>query len=229
VFGGFVDGSRVNETALITRDEATKAFCGKMCSEGGDIPARAGHSTVCSGGNLYTFGGQDDDNNKLDDVWCFDTAANSWSCCEQGEGDLKPTPRCGHTAVVAGGKMFVFGGILELTKELNDFCIFDIASGKWEQAPEMIGGEDEENKKSESNQNEPGSPLRRAGTLANPNMNASSPSPSKRNTTRKLPGQPMDLTMPTRKRNQSPSKKKVSGEGGDEKKDGLSSPTSISM
>jgi hypothetical protein len=39
----------------------------------------------------------------------------------------------------------------------------------------------------------------------------------------------MDLTMPTKKRNQSPSKKKGNGEGGDEKKDGLSSPTSISM
>jgi len=40
-----------------------------MVSEGGDISARAGHSTVSTGTHLYTFGGQDDDNNKLDDVW----------------------------------------------------------------------------------------------------------------------------------------------------------------
>jgi N-acetylneuraminic acid mutarotase len=116
-----------------------------MCSEGGAIPARAGHSTVECSGKLYAFGGQDDDNNKLDDVWCFDPNANEWSKCEQEEGALKPTPRCGHTAVCAGSKMFVFGGILELTKELNDLCIFNTSTGKWEQAPEMIGGEDDEN------------------------------------------------------------------------------------
>lgn len=144
MFGGFVDGSRVNQTALITRNEGTKVFSGTMVSEGGDIPARAGHSTVQAGGSLFTFGGQDDDNNKLDDVWRFDTAANTWSKCEQEEGALKPTPRCGHTAVVVGGKMFVFGGILELTKELNDLCIFDINSGKWEQAPEMESKEEED-------------------------------------------------------------------------------------
>lgn len=144
-FGGFVDGSRVNQTALITRDAGTHTFKGEMCSEGGDIPARAGHSTVMCGNALYTFGGQDDDNNKLDDVWMYDTAAHTWSLCEQAEGALKPTPRCGHTAVVAGGKMFVFGGILELTKELNDLCIFDVATKKWEQAPQIVEEEDEDN------------------------------------------------------------------------------------
>jgi len=159
-FGGFVDGSRVNQTALIQCQGSDVS--GAMVSEGGDIPARAGHSTVSTGTHLYTFGGQDDDNNKLDDVWMFDINANTWTCVPYAEGDLKPTPRCGHTAVVANGKMYVFGGILELTKELNDLCIFDFATAKWEQAPEMIGKDEEENNKSESHNNgEPGSPIRR--------------------------------------------------------------------
>lgn len=136
VFGGFVDGSRVNQTCVITRGEGG-AFKGEMCSEGGDIPVRAGHSTVLHNGALYTFGGQDDDNNKLDDVWMYDVANAAWTLCAQEEGALKPTPRCGHTATVCDGKMYVFGGILELTKELNDLCIFDIATQKWEQAPQM--------------------------------------------------------------------------------------------
>lgn len=33
--------------------------------------------------------------------------------------------RSGHTAVVWGQKMYIFGGILELTKELNDMVVFD--------------------------------------------------------------------------------------------------------
>ena len=33
--------------------------------------------------------------------------------------------RSGHTAVVHGNKMFIFGGIYELTHELNDLTSFD--------------------------------------------------------------------------------------------------------
>ena len=33
--------------------------------------------------------------------------------------------RSGHTAVVFGNKMYVFGGIYELTHELNDLTSFD--------------------------------------------------------------------------------------------------------
>ena len=34
-------------------------------------------SSVCYNNKFYIFGGQDDDNNKLDDLWEFDVAANS--------------------------------------------------------------------------------------------------------------------------------------------------------
>jgi len=84
--------------------------------------------------------------------------------------------------------MYIFGGILELTKELNDLSIYDFNKECWVQAPEMEGKDEENNKESEQNGKEPGSPLRRQGTLVNPNANDRSPSPSKRNTVRKLPG-----------------------------------------
>lgn len=38
---------------------------------------RASMSSVCYNNKFYIFGGQDDDNNKLDDLWEFDVAANS--------------------------------------------------------------------------------------------------------------------------------------------------------
>ena len=70
---------------------------------------------------MYVFGGQDDDNNKLDDLWSFD--------------------RSGHSSVVYGSKMYIFGGIFELTKELNDLTAFDFTTGKfksYESKAEML-------------------------------------------------------------------------------------------
>jgi len=64
------------------------------------MPARAGHSVVEHKDNLYVFGGQDDDNNKLNDIWMC--SGFSWSKLTPAEGSLMPTPRCGHTAVKSG-------------------------------------------------------------------------------------------------------------------------------
>ena len=37
-------------------------------------------------------------------------------------------PRSGHTASLHNGKMIIFGGILELTKELNEMLIYDFGT-----------------------------------------------------------------------------------------------------
>lgn len=75
-------------------------------------------------------------------MWCYDVANGSWKELG-GEGDLKPKARSGHTAVVCGSKMFIFGGILELTKELNDLSVFDMKAGVFTQALEdPFAGED---------------------------------------------------------------------------------------
>ena len=67
------------------------------------MPARAGHSIVEHKDNFYVFGGQDDDNNKLNDIWKFtSTTPAVWSKLTPAEGSLMPTPRCGHTAVKSG-------------------------------------------------------------------------------------------------------------------------------
>lgn len=42
--------------------------------------------------------------------------------------------------------MFIFGGIFELTKELNDLCIFDMTANKFVQALEDPFLEDEPEK-----------------------------------------------------------------------------------
>lgn len=55
------------------------------------------------------------------------------------EGDLIPSSRSGHSAIVLGSKMFVFGGILEVTQELNDLVVFDLISRKFESIQDSSG------------------------------------------------------------------------------------------
>jgi len=45
---------------------------------------------------------------------------------------VKPSARSGHTMNVFKDKMFIFGGIFELTKELNDLISYDFLTGKFQ-------------------------------------------------------------------------------------------------
>lgn len=76
--------------------------------------------------SIYVFGGQDDDSNKLSDMWEYNMKTSVWTQMRFGWHDFKPMPRSGHTTMVCDGRLFIFGGIFELTKELNDLCLFDL-------------------------------------------------------------------------------------------------------
>ena len=63
---------------------------------------------------------------KLDDMWAFDVTGKSWR-----QIDTQGHPgRSGHSSQLVGSKSIIFGGILEVTKELNDMLIFDCATEK---------------------------------------------------------------------------------------------------
>lgn len=64
----------------------------------------------------------------MNDVWCFDFASSAWSKVDMPEDSWSPAPRSGHTSVCHGQKMYIFGGIYELTHELNDLFCFDFES-----------------------------------------------------------------------------------------------------
>lgn len=75
VFGGFVKGSRVNDLICFKADGGNlKADCVGESGEGKACPpVRASTSAVCCEDKIWVFGGQDDDNTKLNDIWCCDT------------------------------------------------------------------------------------------------------------------------------------------------------------
>lgn len=95
---------------------------------------RSGHSAAIYKDNeLYIFGGKDDDDSKLDDLWVFDIQNRKWEqITDELDGtSVGPSPRSGHTASIHGDSMVIFAGIFEITKELNDAFIFDFATKKW--------------------------------------------------------------------------------------------------
>ena len=80
---------------------------------------------------MWVFGGRDDDNNKLNDLWKFDIQTGQWEEVKPADGQY-PQARSGHSCDVFEGQyLIVFGGIFEITKELNDLHMFDLKKKKW--------------------------------------------------------------------------------------------------
>lgn len=72
-------------------------------------------------GYLFLFGGSTDGVKvRLDDLFRFDLAQQSWNRCDKWTSEDSPSPRTNHKAVNPGGKVLVFGGFKEqLTRFLQ--------------------------------------------------------------------------------------------------------------
>jgi N-acetylneuraminic acid mutarotase len=135
IFGGFAGGSRVNSV----RAAAFTAPNGLAWTllRGEERPSktmpieRNAHTAVGQGNSLFVFGGQDEDNNKLGDLWEFNLTTKQWANIAYHNGASGvDIARSGHASVAFNGKMYIFGGILEVTKELNDLLVYDFKTQK---------------------------------------------------------------------------------------------------
>lgn len=72
--------------------------------------------------SIYIFGGKASE--RLNDMWRFDLNANSYERVNDG-AEMRPNVRNGHSMNFYDGKLYVFGGIHEVTWELDDLHIFD--------------------------------------------------------------------------------------------------------
>lgn len=134
IFGGFVEGSRTNECYIAKKSGTTLDWteCAKASP---DMPCiRASHSIAYNAATdkCYVFGGQDDDNNKLCDIWELDMKTECFKELSVPSDCFQPLPRSGQTANVFNNRMYIFGGILELTKEINEMLTFDFETCKFE-------------------------------------------------------------------------------------------------
>jgi len=233
IFGGFVEGSRVKDCYICKKVGNSLEWRLVEITSKESPCIRASHSTTVYNNKMYIFGGQDDDNNKLNDLWefCLDTGVYKEIILPADS--VQPVARSGHSANIYNGQMFIFGGILELTKELNELLIFDFKTGKFS----CVGNEIDQLedlhaasniRRVEDGSESPGMKLKKQQTLANggqsPTKVGSYGSPSKLNS--KSP-----TKKTTKKVGKSPKKKADAGstEESEKKESGLASPTSISM
>lgn len=123
VFGGFEQGVRTNKTIIF--DFITKSWSEPEYSSKTRAPVpRAGHSAVVHRDAMYVFGGKDDENEKLKDLWRLDLTDFSWTKLSYPEQAVPP--RSGHSCCVYGDHLIIFGGIQEITKELDDCLVYQI-------------------------------------------------------------------------------------------------------
>ena len=78
---------------------------------------------------LYIFGGLANDNHTLNDMWIFDIEKKEWLKIDQ-RGQV-PKPRAGHSMNLYKGKIFMFGGLIEVTQESSELFVFDIETHTW--------------------------------------------------------------------------------------------------
>lgn len=84
---------------------------------------------------MYIFAGRTMDNKKVNDVWKMNLETLEWEeICKPFSNigtDEYPLERTGHSCDIIGHYMVIFGGLFELTKELNDLYVFDLKNHQW--------------------------------------------------------------------------------------------------
>ncbi len=136
IFGGFQQGSRTNQTAVYSFP--TNIWENVEIAPGQPVPSpRSGHSASIYNGNMYVFGGKDDNSEKLNDLWVYNLADKRWVEIE-AEGEI-PFERSGHTSDIYEDFLVIFGGIWDVTKELNDLHLYSFNENRWITVQSTVG------------------------------------------------------------------------------------------
>ncbi|KAK3543840.1 hypothetical protein QTP70_030077 [Hemibagrus guttatus] len=89
------------------------------------------HSMVPHQGVLYVFGGLRDSaySDTKTPLWLFDTAKEHWFFIEEQSPlaqDVAPANKKGHSAIVLGSSMFIYGGYIDMRGTSQEFWRFDL-------------------------------------------------------------------------------------------------------
>ncbi|XP_042282604.1 ras guanine nucleotide exchange factor F [Thunnus maccoyii] len=94
------------------------------------------HSMVAHEGFLYVFGGMLDSAYTMwrSPLWVFDIAKKKWVQCKGKTSSPQtqmPTNRKGHSAVVIGSSMLVYGGFVDMKGSSQEFWSLDFDTMAW--------------------------------------------------------------------------------------------------
>ncbi|KAJ5073673.1 hypothetical protein M0811_08510 [Anaeramoeba ignava] len=90
---------------------------------------RFSHSSVYYKGKIYIFGGINFFNNRLNDLWEFDTNTKKWKEFERKGVFIQP--RSSHFMEIYNDKIILFGGRISLRQRENAVYFFDLFSNSW--------------------------------------------------------------------------------------------------
>jgi len=98
----------------------------------GEMPSsRDDHSAIIYEGSMVIFGGFSTDGERSNDVYRYYFKDNKWEKVSALGLDC-PCPRAGHSAIVFGDSMVIFGGKDSEGNKLNDIWIFNFSTYQWE-------------------------------------------------------------------------------------------------
>src|SRR5690606_4778807 len=96
---------------------------------GDELPrARKGFTIVGIQSKIYLFGGVDDENKPLNDLFILDVHTNKWEKCECND---KPSPRSNYAITVFDDKYIIVHGGQDGSLYYNDMHIFSIEKQSW--------------------------------------------------------------------------------------------------
>lgn len=138
LFGGMRSASALNDMWAYTATEGWRFF-----SAGSSAPAPRYHATmVAYGGKLYVYGGKapGGSGTAMSDLWEFDPVTGDWydlTGQTAAAGSDLTLARFGHTAVVEGGRMLVFGGHTGADLTPNSLLALHMATLVWSTVPPL--------------------------------------------------------------------------------------------
>ncbi|KAG0240886.1 F-box only protein 42 [Mortierella sp. GBA43] len=107
---------------------------------GGSMPSsRKGHTAVCNGNSMIVFGGGVD--SPVDDsVWVMDASSTPWVWNRMTTNQqLGPGPRTGHSALLNGTNMLVWGGYGSPLAGDTNIYILDTVNWQWSSSKDTRG------------------------------------------------------------------------------------------
>lgn len=104
---------------------------------------RMEHTSIIIDNNLFIYGGIGPENKYYNDMWKFDLSSNQFTKVDFGF-NLEKNPQCaplarsGHAILEIGGKIYIFGGKIDLIKESNELWTYDPAANVFELIHETL-------------------------------------------------------------------------------------------
>ncbi|KAI7839120.1 hypothetical protein COHA_007124 [Chlorella ohadii] len=159
IIGGNYGGRYLNDTwalnlenltwkAFVSGGKSSAALPASSAPAGGAPPPPApltpiaGHVVVPWHGSLVLVGGHMKAKDALPEmpVRLLDPKAGTWSVveCSAEEGEELPKPRGGHSGLLVGSRLFVFGGEDVMRRPLGELLVLDLATWRWSR-PETSG------------------------------------------------------------------------------------------